>query len=451
MAVAGHREAANLCYLGLYALQHRGQESAGIVTSDGNRIYSHIGAGTASDVFTRTALESLPGQIAIGHVRYSTTGSVNPKNAQPILVNYKGGSIAIAHNGNLTNSKMLKQELESRGAIFQTTTDSELLLHLIAQSTCQSFDDALNSSLIRIKGSYSIALLHDDCLYIMRDPRGYRPLCMGKLDGAYVFASESCALDIIGAQLLRELKPGEIIKVRKGEITPNKPFAPMPPSFCVFEYIYFCRPDSIVEGKGVGELRWRLGAQLAKEHPVNADVVIPVPDSSNPAALGFAHESGIPFELGLIRSHYVGRTFIQPNQKIRDFEARVKYNPVRSVIAGKRVVVVDDSIVRGTTSKQIVTMIRNAGAKEIHFRSSAPPWIHPCYYGIDTPSEGELIANSHSIEEIRSFMGADSLGYTSIEGMLNIMPKTVQYCSACFDGKYPGEKPNSLGKDILEK
>jgi len=450
MAVAGHPEAANLVYLGLYALQHRGQESAGIVSIDGGKIYSHTGDGCVSDVFTRETLSALPGHIAIGHVRYSTTGSETCKNAQPILVNYQGGRIAIAHNGNLTNARTLKEELESRGAIFQTTTDSELLLHLVAQSPSKNFEEALFSSLIRLKGSYSFALLHDAHLYLMRDPRGFRPLCMGKLDKAYIFASESCALDIIGCPLLRELKPGEIITIKDGVITQEKPFAPVEQSFCVFEYIYFCRPDSFVEGRSIYDIRERLGEQLAIEHPAEADVVIPVPDSSNPAALGYAKKSGIPFALGLIRSHYVGRTFIQPSQKIRDFEARVKYNAVKGILSGKRIVVVDDSIVRGTTSRQIVTMIRNAGAKEIHFRSSAPPWMHPCYFGIDTPSEEELIAGAHTIEQIRKFIGADSLGYTSLEGMLKVMPKTLGYCCACFDGKYPGEKPDGFRKDILE-
>jgi amidophosphoribosyltransferase len=450
MAVAGHPEAAKLVYLGLYALQHRGQESAGIVSRNENQIYHHVGDGCVSDVFTRKELDTLPGDIAIGHVRYSTTGTVVHKNAQPILVKYKGGLMAIAHNGNITNARHLKEELESRGAIFQTTTDSELLLHLIAQSTCKDFQEALYSSLIRLKGSYSLVLLHDNQLFLMRDPRGFKPLCMGTLDNAYVFASESCALDIIGAKLVREVKPGEIIRIADGAITYERPFAPIEQSFCVFEYIYFCRPDSIVEGQSVHDIRHRLGGQLAVEHPIEADVVIPVPDSSNPAALGYSKQSNIPFDLGLIRSHYVGRTFIQPTQKIRDFGAKVKYNTVKGILNGKRVVVVDDSIVRGTTSKQIVTMIRNSGAKEIHFRSSAPPWMHPCYFGIDTPSEQELIANTQMIEQIRDYIGADSLGYTSLKGMLKVMPEDVKYCCACFDGKYPGGKPEIYRKDILE-
>ena len=450
MAVAGHSEAAKLAYLGLYALQHRGQESAGIVSSDGGNFYSQKGAGCVSDVFNRDVLDSLPGSIAIGHVRYSTTGSSTAENSQPIHVKYKGGRLAIAHNGNLTNSAQLKSELESRGAIFLTNTDSELLLHLIAHSPSNDFEEALYSSLIRLKGSYSIVLMRDNILYAMRDPRGFRPLCFGKLNGATIFASESCALDIIGAQLLRELKPGEIIKIDGDKISHNLPFAPSEQSFCVFEYIYFCRPDSIVEGKSVYDIRHRLGEQLAIEHPAEADVVIAVPDSSNPAAIGFSKQSAIPFNHGMIRSHYVGRTFIQPSQQLRDFGARVKYNAVRGLLAGKRVVVVDDSIVRGTTSRQIVTMLRNAGAREIHFRSSAPPWVNPCYYGIDTPSEKELIANSNSVDEIRQFIGADTLGYISIEGLHRVMPRMLTYCNACFDGKYPGGKPNSIRKDFLE-
>jgi amidophosphoribosyltransferase len=450
MAVAGQSEAARLTYLGLYALQHRGQESAGIVSTDGNGLKIQTGNGCVSDIFSKERLNTLPGNTAIGHVRYSTTGALNNKNAQPIVVNYKGGYLAIAHNGNLTNAGLLKEELESRGAIFQTSTDSELLLHLIAQSTSKNFDEALYASLIRLKGSYSMMLLHDDTLYAIRDPRGFRPLCFGKLDDAFVFASESCALDIIGAHLLREVKPGEIIKIKDGKISHAKPFAGIEPSFCVFEYIYFSRPDSNVEGKSVYNIRYKLGEQLAIEQPADADLVIPVPDSSNPAALGFANKSGIPFHFGLIRSHYVGRTFIQPSQKLRNFEARIKYNPVGDILRGKRVIVVDDSIVRGTTSKQIVTMVRNAGAKEIHFRSSAPPWIYPCYFGIDTPRSGELIASCQSVDKINKFMGADTLGYISLEGMLKVMPKTVRFCKACFDGKYPGGRPEGCRKDILE-
>ena len=451
VAFSGNPESANLTYLGLYALQHRGQESAGIVTSDGEMLRSHTGSGNVADVFDNNIIESLKGHMAIGHVRYSTTGGMSCHNAQPLVANYKGGRVAIAHNGNLTNAHMLKKELESRGAIFQSSTDSELLLHLIAQSTSLDFEEALFSSLIRLKGAYSMALMREDQIYVMRDPRGFRPMCYGKRGDAYVFASESCALDIIGAHLVRELKPGEIIKIDNGEISHVSPFAPEEQTFCVFEYIYFCRPDSSVEGKSVYDIRHRLGEQLALEQPADADVVIPVPDSSNPAALGYSKASGIPFDFGLIRSHYVGRTFIEPTQRIRDFGAKVKYNPVKSALVNKRVVVVDDSIVRGTTSKQIVAMLRNAGAAEIHFRSSAPPWVHPCYYGIDTPREEELIAATKSVDEICKYMGADSLGYISHNGMLRCMPRTVTYCRACFDGAYPGGKPNGVRKDSLEK
>ncbi len=450
MGVFNHPEAATLVYLGLYALQHRGQESAGIVSSDGERQCCHKRLGLVADVFNKENLATLKGNSAIGHVRYSTTGSTTAENTQPIVVNYKGGSLAMAHNGNITNAEALKRELENRGAIFQTTTDSEILVHLIAQATSMDFHESLIGSLVRLKGAYSLLMIYEDMVLALRDPRGFRPLCLGRLDGAHVVASESCALDIIDAEYVREIQPGEILTLGTTGITSEKPFAEVPPSFCVFEYIYYSRPDSLIGGQNVYDFRHRLGEQLADEQPADADVVVAVPDSSNPAALGYSKRSGIPSDFGLIRSHYVGRTFIEPDQAIRDFGARIKYNPVRSVLSDKRVVLVDDSIVRGTTSGKIVKMIRAAGAREVHFRVSAPPWLNPCYYGIDTPREAELIANANSVEAIRNYIGADSLGYMSIEGLKRVVPRTMSYCFACFEGVYPGGKPANCRKESLE-
>lgn len=453
VAVYNHPEAAKLTYLGLYALQHRGQESAGIVSSDGDRLHVHKAPGLVADVFTEKVFNDLPGNMAMGHVRYSTTGSSVPENAQPLVVNYRDGSLAVAHNGNITNADELRAQLEDRGAIFQTTTDTEILVHLIAQSGVRDFDEALFMSAMRLKGAYSLLISREDRMYAMKDPRGFRPLCLGKLDGGYVVASESCALDLINAQYLRELNPGEVLTFANGTVTSSRPFPPAEQAFCIFEYIYFSRPDSMAQSRSISELRMRLGEQLAEEHPVEANVVIPVPDSSIPAAIGYARRSGIPYDMGLIRSHYVGRTFIEPSQAIRDFGARIKYNAVRSVLQDKRVVVVDDSIVRGTTSRKIVNMVRNAGAKEIHFRVSAPPWRNPCYFGVDTPRREKLIAaTAKDVEEIRKFIGADTLGYISVEGLLKVMPKTVSYCTACFTGEYPnGQKPEGeFTKEILE-
>ncbi|MCD6385275.1 amidophosphoribosyltransferase [Candidatus Sumerlaeota bacterium] len=451
MGVFNHPEAAKLVYLGLYALQHRGQESAGIVSTDGEHLYTHKGLGLVSDVFDESSLEKLKGHSAIGHVRYSTTGSTSLENAQPIVSKYKGGTLAIAHNGNITNSSLLRQELEGRGSIFQTTTDSEIVIHLIAQQSSNDFLESLITSLIRLKGAYSLLVLRPNRMLALRDPSGFRPLCVGSKDkGTYLVASESCAFDIVDAQLLREIKPGEILEFTPDGVHSHHPFADAIPTFCVFEFIYYARPDSLVGAKSVHSIRIRLGKQLAIEHPVEADLVISVPDSSNAAALGFAQQSGIPFEFGLIRSHYVGRTFIEPKQQIRDFGARLKYNTVKSIIAGRRVVVVDDSIVRGTTSRKIVKMIRDAGAKEVHFRVSSPPWQYPCFFGIDTPTREELIASSHSIEEIRKHIGADSLGYLSLEGLKKVVPRTIGCCFACFDGNYPGGRPQDFHKKILE-
>jgi amidophosphoribosyltransferase len=453
MAVYNHPEAAKLTYLGLYALQHRGQESAGIVSSDGKRLHAFRGEGLVADVFNEKVFRELPGDMAIGHVRYSTTGSSVVTNAQPLMVNYRDGELAVAHNGNFTNADELRGQLEDRGAIFQTTTDTEILVHLIAQLGVRDFDESLFMSAMRLKGAYSLLIAREDRMYAIKDPRGFRPLCLGKIGDGYAVASESCALDLINAQYLRELAPGEVLTFANGAVTSRKPFPAAEQAFCIFEYIYFSRPDSLAQTKSISQLRMKLGEQLAEECPADADVVVAVPDSSVPAAIGYARRSRIPYDLGLIRSHYVGRTFIEPDQSIRDFGARIKYNPVRSVLEGKRVVVVDDSIVRGTTSRKIVNMLRSAGASEVHFRVSAPPWRNPCYFGVDTPERDKLIAaTTPEIEEIRKYINADTLGYISVEGLLKVMPKTTSYCLACFTGKYPdGQKPaGEFSKEILE-
>lgn len=453
VAVCGHPEAAKLAYLGLYALQHRGQESAGIATFHQGRLYTYKAKGLVADVFNEEALRELPGDIAIGHVRYSTTGSSREANAQPLVANYRGGALAVAHNGNITNAAAIREELEQRGAIFQSSTDTEVLIHLVAQAATTDFQEALFMALLRLRGAYSMLVLHNNQLVAVKDPRGFRPLCFGKLGDAYVIASESCAFDIMNAEYLRELAPGEMLTYAEGTLRSTRPFPPTDPAFCVFEYIYFSRPDSLAQGRAIYEYRERLGAQLAEEHPADADVVIAVPDSSIPAAIGYARQSGIPYAMGLIRSHYVGRTFIEPDQAIRDFGARIKYNPVRSVLENKRVVVVDDSIVRGTTSKKIVNMLRSAGAREIHMRISAPPWKNPCYFGIDTPKRERLLAaTTEDVEAMRQFIGCDTLGFLSLDGLLRAVPRTQQYCTACFTGEYPpGQAPEgTFDKRILE-
>lgn len=447
-------EASKLAYLSLYALQHRGQESAGVSSADGENLFTYKGYGLVNDIFTPKVLSGLPGHNAIGHVRYSTTGSSIAENAQPIVAKFHGGLISIAHNGNLTNADELRADLEKRGAIFQGTTDTEVLIHLIAQHASEDFEEALIDSVSRLKGAYSLVILREDKLYAIRDPRGFRPLCIGKLGDGYVVSSESCAFDIINAQYLRELNPGEMITFSNGVARSSRPFPEEQSAFCVFEYIYFSRPDSMAQsGKSISELRNRLGEQLAIEHPAEADVVIAVPDSSVPAAIGFARQSGIPYDIGLVRSHYIGRTFIEPNQAIRDFGARIKYNPVRSILQGKRVVIVDDSIVRGTTSRKIVNMVRDAGAREIHFRVTAPPWKNPCYFGIDTPEPSKLLAGLYpEVQAMCDFIQADTLGFISPEGLYKVMPKSLSYCSACFTGRYPdGQKPEGVyNKEILE-
>ncbi len=442
--IYGVEEAANYTYLGLYALQHRGQESAGIVSSDGYRLYRYAGMGQVAHVFDQEKIRMLKGTSAIGHNRYSTTGASFLRNAQPIRVDSYLGSFALAHNGNLTNAWELRTELEQKGSIFQTTVDTEVIFHLMARSGKKSFFDALVYALKKIQGAYSLLVLNVDELYAIRDPMGFRPLVMGKhKSGAIVFASETCAFDITEVDYIRDVEPGEVIKVSKNGVESYFPLMPAERlSLCIFENIYFSRPDSNIFNRSVYEVRKNLGRLLATEQPVEADVVIGVPDSSIVAALGYAEQSGIPYTVGLTRSHYIGRTFIEPEQRIRDFGAKIKYNVIKSAVKDKRVIVVDDSIMRGTTSKKLIKMIRKAGAKEIHLRISSPPTKFPCFYGIDIPTRNELIASSHTIEEIKKYLKVDSLVYLSVENMLKAMQvdgevKQNQWCDACFTGNYP--------------
>ncbi len=436
--VYGHKEAANLTYLGLYALQHRGQESSGIVSSDGTQFYSEKAMGLVADIFTKDRLRRLPGRSAIGHNRYSTAGTSDLKNAQPLVVNFAFGNLALAHNGNLINAQMLRNELEAYGSIFQSTTDSEVIIHLIAHSREGVLLDRVVDALNQVRGAFSVTILTDHALIAARDPFGFRPLSLGKLKDAWVVASETCAFDLIGAETVRDIEPGELILADDRGLQSFRPFPRVMPAMCIFEHIYFARPDSRIYGHNVYTTRKALGRQLAKEAYVPADIVIPVPDSGVPAALGYAEGANIPFENGLIRNHYVGRTFIEPEQRIRHFGVKVKLNAVREVLEGKRVVVVDDSIVRGTTSRKIVKMIRQAGAKEVHMRISSPPIVSPCFYGIDTPTKKELIGSSHRIEEIRKYITADTLAYLSLEGLLAAAPGSGErYCNACFTENYP--------------
>ncbi|MCX5716534.1 MAG: amidophosphoribosyltransferase [Candidatus Omnitrophica bacterium] len=450
--VYGHKDAARLTYLGLYALQHRGQESAGIVSSDEKDVRQFKGMGLVADVFNNENMKALSGNLAIGHVRYSTTGSSILKNAQPFVAEYANDTFALGHNGNLVNSVELCAKLERQGTIFQTTMDSEIILHLIAHSKKPNLKDKLIDALSKIRGAYSLVLLTKDQIIGVRDPNGFRPLCLGQIDGSWVLASETCALDLVQARYVRDIEPGEIVFINKRGINSVSPFPKVKHSFCIFEYIYFARPDSNIFGNSVYFARKKLGAQLFKEHPADVDMVMPVPDSGNYAALGYAEASGIPFEMGIVRNHYVGRTFIQPTQHIRDFGVKIKLNPVKEVLKGKRVVIVEDSIVRGTTSKARVKALRDAGAKEVHMRVSCPPLRHPCYYGIDFPTKEELIASSMSVEQIRDFVGLDSLGYLSLEGMLSSMalPKE-EFCICCFTGDYPIPIKHALSKHSLEK
>ncbi len=442
-AIYGHPEAANLAYLGLYALQHRGQESAGISSCDGREIYTHKAMGHVAEIFTPSVLAELPGPMAIGHTRYSTAGDTVFRNAQPFSVDCNKGKIAVAHNGNITNADFLRNELEDEGSIFQASSDTEVILHLVARSREKTLPGALREALLQLEGAFSLVFQAKDCVIVARDPNGFRPLAMGQLEiskgrHAYVFASETCAFDLIDAVYLGDVEPGEMVIVGKDGVIRER-FAPrVQQSQCVFEHVYFSRPDSMVFGRSVQESRDRMGRLLAREHGVPADLVVPVPDSGVPAALGYSAESGIRFGFALIRNHYVGRTFIEPSQAIRDFGVRLKLNPIRKMLEGKRVVLVDDSLVRGTTSRKLVRMVRNAGAREVHLRISCPPTVSPCFYGVDTPSKKELIAANHSVEEIRKFVGADSLGYLSIDSLSEAVDDThSRYCYACYTGQYP--------------
>ena len=471
--IVGHHDAANLAYLGLYALQHRGQESAGIATvssepvrSDGNlgtvaesdgtgeriparstpRIHVEKDMGYVADIFTQERLARLPGQTAVGHVRYSTAGGSFVANAQPLVATTSKGPVAVAHNGNLVNGAALRRELEESGAIFNTMSDTEVVVHLIARSRTANAEKAVVDALSQVTGAFSIVIMTPERIFACRDPWGFRPLVIGRIDGALCVASETCAFDLIGAEVVREVQPGEIVAIERSPhgatIRPVHQFGAERQARCVFEHVYFARPDSDVFGQNVGSVRKRFGARLAHEHPVAADIVVPVPDSGVFAALGYAQASGIPFEFGLVRNHYVGRTFIEPKQSIRHFGVKVKLNPVRKIVEGKRIVLIDDSIVRGTTSKKIVRMLKDAGAAEVHMRISSPPTTGPCYYGIDTPKRRELIANLKSVEEIREYIEADSLGYLSSEGMLAAVAAGSEdpgqlYCTACFTGEYP--------------
>ncbi len=443
IGIFGHPEAANLAYLGLHALQHRGQESAGIVSSDGQHLYQVREMGYVGDIFTAERIARLPGPAAIGHVRYSTTGSSVIKNAQPLAVDYAAGSISVAHNGNLVNADELRARLEDEGAIFQTTSDTECVLHLVARSRERTIADRVAGALKQVQGAYSLAFLTESTMIAVRDPLGIRPLSLGRLKNSWVVASETCAFDLIEAAFVRDLDPGEMLVIDAQGVRSVRPFGPQAPRRCVFEWVYFSRPDSTIAGMPVYRARENMGRRLSLEHPVPADVVIAVPDSGVAAAIGYAKESGISFGQGLMRSHYVGRTFIEPSQQIRHFGVKLKLSPVRDVLDGRRVVVVDDSIVRGTTSRKIIGMIRSAGAKEVHLRISSPPTVGPCHYGIDTPSRDELIASSQPVEKIREFVGADSLGYLSLEGLRAAVGKSLSpeenggLCDACFSNNYP--------------
>jgi amidophosphoribosyltransferase len=447
----GNGRAADYTYFGLYSMQHRGQESCGIVSANGQELFAHRGMGQINEVFyRRRLLKKLKGSATVGHNRYSTTGSSSEANIQPLLMTNQRQKIAAAHNGNITNSLKLKQRLEKQGAIFQTTSDSELVLHLFARSKKRGILERLAESLGKLQGAYCFVFLTEDKLFAARDPLGFRPLCLGKRGRAWVVASESCAFDIIGARYVRDIQPGEVTEISKSGV--RTIFLPQRArrAFCIFEHIYFARPDSRIFEENVDKVRRRLGHQLAIEQPVDADIVISVPDSSNTAAMGFSEESGIKLEVGLIRNHYVGRTFIMPEQKVRDLDVKVKFNPVRGVLKGKRVVVVDDSIVRGTTARKLVKLIRQAGAKQVHFRISSPPIISPCFYGIDMPTKKELIASDKTVERIRRYLGVDSLGYLSLDGMLRLSKhKPSDFCTACFSGKYRTQIEKNHVKNLL--
>ena len=448
VAVYNHPDAAYLAYLALYALQHRGQESAGIVSSDSGTLHKHVGHGVVADVFADKAkFDQLAGRIAIGHNRYSTTGGASILNAQPLVVNMRDGALAISHNGNFTNSGILRYELVQEGAIFQTTTDTEVLVHLIARSKAQEIHERIIEALKKVRGAFSIAIMINDKIYALRDPSGVRPLCIGKKDDAYFAVSETCALDLIGAEYVRDVKPGELIEISNDGLKSFTFAEPNAGHKCIFEFVYFSRPDSRIFDDNVDKVRRKLGKNLALESPADADIVISVPDSSNTAAVGYSRRSDLKFELGLIRNHYIGRTFISPQQKQRDFGVRVKFNVVRGILKDRRVVVVEDSVVRGTTLKQLVKLIRQSGALEVHVRVSSPPITSPCYYGMDFPSKEELIANNKTVDEIRDYLGCDSLAYLSKEALLDsVSHKNGGYCTACFTGNYPIPIEAKIGK-----
>ncbi len=451
--IYGHPNAAELTYYGLYALQHRGQESAGIVTSDGKQFRAHKGMGLVSQVFDGEILHGLIGRMAVGHTRYSTSGSSLIQNAQPLTINSRIGPVAIAHNGNLTNAMVLRDELEDKGQIFQTSVDSEIILHLLAQPGGNGNGNHLVHTLRRIEGAYSLVIMTENELIGVRDPHGFRPLSLGKIDDAWVLASETCAFDLIHAKFVRDVEPGEIVIINQDGLTSIQAFPEQERrAFCIFEYVYFARPDSVIADRNVYKVRVEMGRQLAREFPLDADVVVPVPDSGNCAALGYSQESRIPFEMAFVRNHYVGRSFLQPSQLIRDFDVRVKLNLITELVKGKRVIVVDDSIVRGTTCKTRVNNLKQAGAKEVHVLVSCPPHMHPCVYGIDFPDRSKLMAANHSLEEIRKYLSADSLYYLSQEGMVKAtgLPKTA-FCMACYDGRYPVPYDPTVDKYIIER
>ncbi|WP_136809288.1 amidophosphoribosyltransferase [Desulfosediminicola flagellatus] len=450
--IFGHNDSSKLTYFGLYALQHRGQESAGIVTSDGTKVTQHKSMGLVPEVFSEDILQTLKGNISIGHVRYSTTGASNITNTQPLLVTHKGTTLAVAHNGNLTNSLQLRNQLEERGSIFQTTMDSEVVLHLMARAAQKGLEQALRETFLAMQGAYSMLLMTPSTMVAVRDPDGFRPLCIGKLNnGGYIVASETCALDLVDAEYLRDVEPGEMLIFDKDGMRSIFPWPKQSTNFCIFEQVYFARPDSDIFGGSVYLARKRMGAILARETKIDADFVMPFPDSGNYAALGYSQASGIPLEMGVIRNHYVGRTFIEPTQSMRDFNVKVKLNPVRGFLKGKRVIIVEDSIIRGTTGKSRVRALREAGAKEVHMVVSCPPTRNACYYGIDFPSEAQLIACNKTVEQIAAYLGLDSLHYLSLEGLVEAtgMPKE-NFCLACFNGVYPVAPDKSFTKEALD-
>ena len=452
--IYGHDNAASLTYLGLYALQHRGQESAGIATANDGKLTLRRAMGYVGDAFNDRMLSELPGRSAIGHVRYSTFGDSRIVNAQPILIDCAHGQIALCHNGNLVNAGDLREQLVRAGSIFQTNSDTEVILHLYAKSVAEKAEDAIVESVSQVSGAFSLVMLTPESLIAVRDPHGFRPLALGRIGDTYVVCSETCAMDLIGAEYVREVEPGEVLVIGPSGLRSYMPFAPTPSAHCIFEHVYFARPDSYVFGKSVNEVRTNLGRLLADESGVEADAVVPIPDSGLCAALGYAESSGVPLKMGLIRNHYVGRTFIQPHQSVRGLKVKVKLNTVRSILEGKRIVLVDDSIVRGTTSKKIVSMIKAAGAREVHMRISCPPTVSPCYYGIDTPHRDELIAAKHSVDEIRDYMGADTLAYLSMDGLQQAVGDShPNYCTACYTKNYPVEPPHdteAYGQMVLK-